>query len=133
MTALQPGAEEPVHLVVHDQTVDPLAKLAGRIRLGERGEGIAPHVGVAGRRQAEPGQPLARRLYDLGPGGAGLGDVAPDVPASNSANIGASYTTPSSRPSLSRPNAPPGGSGWPSANPASRSAAVFSTHTCNDV
>ena len=46
--------------------------------------------------------------------------VAPAAPAwamsrrilaSNSANIGASYTTPSSRPSLSRPNAPPGGSG----------------------
>ena len=51
----------------------------------------------------------------------------------NKANIGASYTTPSSRPSRSRPNAPPGGSGWPSANPASRSAAVFSTQTCNDV
>jgi hypothetical protein len=52
---------------------------------------------------------------------------------SNNANMGASYSMPSSRPSLSRPNAPPGGSGWSSANPASRSAAVFSTQTCNDV
>ena len=52
---------------------------------------------------------------------------------SNNANIGPSKITPSSRPSRSRPNAPPGGSGCPSANPASRSAAVFSTQACSDV
>ena len=79
MTALQAGLEEPVHLVVHDQTVDPLAEQAARVRLGERGEGVAPHVGIAGRRQAERGQALARRLYQLGPGGARLGEVTPDV------------------------------------------------------
>ena len=80
MTALQAGAEEPVHLVVHDQPVDPLAEQAGRVRLGEHGEGIAPHIGVAGRRQSEGGQPFACRPDEPGPGGALLGDVATDVP-----------------------------------------------------
>ena len=35
-------------------------------------------------------------------------------------------------PGLSRPKAPPAGSGCPSANPASRSATVFSTAACSD-
>ena len=52
---------------------------------------------------------------------------------SKSANIGASNTTPSSRPSLSRPSAPAAGSGCPSKNPASASAAEFSTQACSEV
>ena len=41
------GGEEPVHLVVHHQPVDPLAEQAARVRLGKGGEGIAAQVGVA--------------------------------------------------------------------------------------
>src|SRR3984957_19704948 len=40
---------------------------------------------------------------------------------------------PSRRPSRSRPNAPPGGSGCRSANPAARSATLFSKQACSDV
>jgi len=90
MTALQAGPEEPVHLVVHDKTVDPLAEQAAGVRRGERGEGVAPHVGVAGRRQAER-RPGASPAVST--------SLAPAAPAramsrrmfcSNNANIGAS-------------------------------------------
>ena len=52
---------------------------------------------------------------------------------SSNANIGPSNTTPSRRPSPSRPKAPPGGSGCRSENPAARRAALLSTQACSDV
>ncbi len=79
--ALQALAEQPVHLVVHDQAVDPLVQRPGLVRRGERGERVTPQVRVAGRGDAERGQVLAGPLHQAAPlGGAHPGDVLPQVP-----------------------------------------------------
>jgi hypothetical protein len=78
--ALQAVREEPVHLVVHDQAVDPLVQRAGLVRFGERGEGVAAQVGVAGRGDAERREALPGPLHQAGPlGGAHPGDVVAQV------------------------------------------------------
>ena len=80
MPALQALAEQPVHLVVHDQAIDPLVKRAGLVRPGERGERVAAHVRVAGGGDAERREVLAGPLHEAGPpGSAHPGDVVPQV------------------------------------------------------
>ena len=65
--APQPGRQQPVHLVVHDQAVDPLVQRAGRVGLGEGGERVAAQIGFADRGDAERGQPFAGRAHHPGP------------------------------------------------------------------
>ncbi len=121
-----PPDRDPVRVVVHDQPADPQAsrrprrprrtrrtcrcacpRRTPRLPRTRRAAGRRPR---SGRPAAAPIRAMSSRRF-----------------RSNSANIGRSNTTPSSRPSASRPKAPSGGSGCPSANPVSLSAAVFST------
>ena len=78
--ALQTLAEQPVHLVVHDQAVDPLVERARLVRRGERGERVTAQVRVAGGGDAQRRKVLAGPLHEAGPpSGAHPGDVFPQV------------------------------------------------------